>query len=179
MPFGLNNLKKIFNPTIFYNFKEANYFVLCQITCTLWPLFQTLFGINLGTSQYRSFSLFVGQTCKFVVNTCNAGAGALAVTVEGPSKVKLECKEVDEGYEFTYSPTAPGDYMITIRYAGVNIAGSPFKAKIEGIYLQHYIIFFGGIIVVLSIFIGSVFMDLMKICGQESYQYHALLEIAR
>lgn len=71
-----------------------------------------------------------------MVNTCNAGAGALAVTVEGPSKVKLECKEVDEGYEFTYSPTAPGDYMITIRYAGVNIAGSPFKAKIEGIHLQ-------------------------------------------
>lgn len=92
-----------------------------------------------------------------MVNTCNAGAGALAVTVEGPSKVKLECKEVDEGYEFTYSPTAPGDYMITIRYAGVNIAGSPFKAKIEGIYLQHYIIFFLGIIVVLSIFIGISF----------------------
>lgn len=91
---------------------------------------------NLGTSQYSSFYSFVGQTCKFVVNTCNAGAGALAVTVEGPSKVKLECKEVDEGYEFTYSPTAPGDYMITIRYAGVNIAGSPFKAKIEGIHLQ-------------------------------------------
>lgn len=91
---------------------------------------------NLGTSQYSNFYSFVGQTCKFVVNTCNAGAGALAVTVEGPSKVKLECKEVDEGYEFTYSPTAPGDYMITIRYAGVNIAGSPFKAKIEGIHLQ-------------------------------------------
>jgi filamin len=66
------------------------------------------------------------------VNTVNAGAGALAVTVEGPSKVKLECREVDEGYEFTYCPKAPGDYLITIRYAGVNIAGSPFKAKVEG-----------------------------------------------
>ena len=64
----------------------------------------------------------------------NAGAGALAVTVEGPSKVKLECKEVDEGYEFTYNPTAPGDYLITIRYAGTPIASSPFKAKIEGLY---------------------------------------------
>ena len=74
-----------------------------------------------------------------MVNTCNAGAGALAVTVEGPSKVKLECKEVDEGYEFTYNPTAPGDYMITIRYAGVNIAGSPFKAKIEGRFLYNLI----------------------------------------
>ena len=67
------------------------------------------------------------------MNTVNAGAGALAVTVEGPSKVKLECKEVDDGYEFTYNPTAPGDYLITIRYAGTGIAGSPFKAKIEGL----------------------------------------------
>lgn len=77
---------------------------------------------------------FSDTVCKFIVNTVNAGAGALAVTVEGPSKVKLECKEVDEGYEFTYNPTAPGDYLITIRYAGTNIAGSPFKAKIEGLF---------------------------------------------
>ncbi|XP_076078656.1 filamin-A-like isoform X12 [Mytilus galloprovincialis] len=73
-----------------------------------------------------------GQPAKFLVNTVNAGPGALGVTVEGPSKVKLECAEKDEGYEFTYTPTAPGDYLITIRYAGVHIAGSPFKAKIEG-----------------------------------------------
>ena len=73
-----------------------------------------------------------GQVSKFIVNTVNAGAGALAVTVEGPSKVKLECREVDEGYEFTYCPKAPGDYLITIRYAGVNVAGSPFKARVEG-----------------------------------------------
>ncbi|XP_048239132.1 filamin-A-like isoform X3 [Haliotis rufescens] len=72
-----------------------------------------------------------GQVSKFFVNTVNAGAGALAVTVEGPSKVRLECKETEEGYEFTYTPNAPGDYLITIRYAGVHIAGSPFKAKVE------------------------------------------------
>jgi len=54
------------------------------------------------------------------------------VTVEGPSKVKLECREVEEGYEFSYSPTAPGDYFITIKYAGTNIAGSPYKARVEG-----------------------------------------------
>ncbi|XP_041349933.1 filamin-A-like isoform X2 [Gigantopelta aegis] len=73
-----------------------------------------------------------GQVSKFFVNTVNAGAGALAVTVEGPSKVRLECKESNEGYEFTYTPTAPGDYLVTIKYAGVHIAGSPFKAKVEG-----------------------------------------------
>jgi filamin len=74
-----------------------------------------------------------GQLCKFIVNTVNAGSGALAVTIDGPSKVQLSCREVDEGYEFTYSPTAPGDYLITIKYAGsAHIPGSPFKAHIEG-----------------------------------------------
>ncbi|CAL1528168.1 unnamed protein product [Lymnaea stagnalis] len=85
----------------------------------------TAYGDGLKTGR-------TGQVAKFIVNTVNAGSGSLAVTVEGPSKVKLECREVDEGYEFSYSPTAPGDYLICIRYAGVNIAGSPFKAKIEG-----------------------------------------------
>ncbi|GFR73948.1 filamin-C [Elysia marginata] len=85
----------------------------------------TAYGDGLRTGR-------TGQVAKFIVNTVNAGSGSLAVTVEGPSKVKLECKEVDEGYEFSYRPTAPGDYLISIKYAGVQIAGSPFKAKIEG-----------------------------------------------
>ena len=64
------------------------------------------------------------------MNTVNAGSGALAVTVDGPSKVQLNCKEVQEGYEFTYTPSAPGDYLITIKYAGnVHIPGSPFKVQ--------------------------------------------------
>jgi filamin len=74
-----------------------------------------------------------GEQCKFIVNTQKAGSGALAVTVDGPSKVQLNCREVDEGYEFTYTPTAPGDYLITIKYAGnMHVPGSPFKARIEG-----------------------------------------------
>ena len=41
--------------------------------------------------------------------------------------------QVEEGYEFTYTPTAPGDYLITIKYAGnTHIPGSPFKARITG-----------------------------------------------
>jgi len=74
-----------------------------------------------------------GKPCKFIVNTVNAGSGALAVTVDGPSKVQLNCKEIEEGYEFMYTPTTPGDYLITIKYAGnTHIPGSPFKARITG-----------------------------------------------
>ena len=73
----------------------------------------------------------------------NAGSGALAVTVDGPSKVQLNCREVEEGYEFTYTPTAPGDYLITIKYAGnTHIPGSPFKARITGQLILNTIIGF-------------------------------------
>jgi len=81
-----------------------------------------------GLSQGRT-----GEKCEFVVNTSQAGAGALAITVDGPSKVALDCKEVTEGYKVSYTPLAPGDYLITIKFAGNHhISGSPFKAVISG-----------------------------------------------
>jgi len=87
--------------------------------------------------------MYVGQLCRFIVNTVNAGSGALAVTIDGPSKVQLSCREIDEGYEFTYSPSAPGDYLITIKYAGsTHIPGSPFKAHIEGTVTSEYFVRF-------------------------------------
>jgi len=81
-----------------------------------------------GLSQGRT-----GEKCEFVVNTSQAGAGALAITVDGPSKVALDCKEVPEGYKVSYTPLAPGDYLITIKFAGNHhISGSPYKAVISG-----------------------------------------------
>lgn len=74
-----------------------------------------------------------GSACEFVVNTSNAGPGALAVTIDGPSKVKMDCVECPEGYRVTYTPMAPGNYLISIKYGGpYHIVGSPFKAKITG-----------------------------------------------
>ncbi|CAF1669362.1 unnamed protein product, partial [Adineta ricciae] len=74
-----------------------------------------------------------GHPCEFLIDTMNAGAGALAVTVDGPSKVQLDCREVAEGYRVSFTPTAPGDYLITIKFAGINIAGSPFKCLVGGV----------------------------------------------
>ncbi|CAK6970914.1 filamin-A isoform X1 [Scomber scombrus] len=74
-----------------------------------------------------------GTACEFIVNTTNAGPGALAVTIDGPSKVKMDCVECPEGYRVTYTPMAPGNYLISIKYGGpYHIVGSPFKAKITG-----------------------------------------------
>lgn len=73
-----------------------------------------------------------GQKAKFIVRTAGAGSGLLAVFIDGPSKVSLSCKEVDEGYEFIYTPFCAGDYLITIKYGNIPIAGSPWKAVATG-----------------------------------------------
>ncbi|KAM4570007.1 filamin-C-like isoform 1-T1 [Odontesthes bonariensis] len=74
-----------------------------------------------------------GVASEFIVNTCNAGAGALSVTIDGPSKVKMDCQECPEGYKVSYTPMAPGSYLISIKYGGPqHIVGSPFKAKVSG-----------------------------------------------
>ncbi|XP_030622681.1 filamin-C-like isoform X2 [Chanos chanos] len=78
-----------------------------------------------------------GVPSEFVVNTCNAGSGALSVTIDGPSKVKMDCFECAEGYKVTYTPMAPGNYLISIKYGGPqHIVGSPFKAKVTGARLS-------------------------------------------
>ncbi|XP_044042316.1 filamin-C-like isoform X11 [Siniperca chuatsi] len=74
-----------------------------------------------------------GVASEFIVNTCNAGSGALSVTIDGPSKVKMDCQDCPEGYKVSYTPMAPGHYLIAIKYGGPqHIVGSPFKAKVSG-----------------------------------------------
>ncbi|TTJ07843.1 Filamin-A [Bagarius yarrelli] len=72
-----------------------------------------------------------GVPAEFVVNTSNAGSGALSVIIDGPSKVKMDCSECVDGYKITYTPMAPGNYLISIKYGGPqHIVGSPFKARV-------------------------------------------------
>ncbi|XP_043802401.1 filamin-A isoform X4 [Apis laboriosa] len=73
-----------------------------------------------------------GQKTDFIIDTCNAGSGALCVTVDGPSKVAMDCTEVEEGYKVRYTPLVPGDYYISIKYDGYHIVGSPFKVPCTG-----------------------------------------------
>ncbi|CAL1273258.1 unnamed protein product [Larinioides sclopetarius] len=73
-----------------------------------------------------------GTKTDFIVDTCSAGTGTLAVTIDGPSKVSMDCTEVEEGYKVRYTPLAPGDYFITVKYNGYHISGSPFKVACSG-----------------------------------------------
>ncbi|KAL8212536.1 UNVERIFIED_CONTAM: hypothetical protein K2H54_050177 [Gekko kuhli] len=90
------------------------------------PALVTAYGPGLESG-------ITGLQSAFTINTTKAGPGTLAVTIEGPSKVKMDCQEAPEGYKVMYTPMAPGNYLIGIKYGGPNhIAGSPFKAKVTG-----------------------------------------------
>lgn len=53
------------------------------------------------------------------------------MAIEGPSKTEIQCKDNEDGTcTVSYLPTAPGEYLITVKFADKNIAGSPFTAKI-------------------------------------------------
>jgi filamin len=73
-----------------------------------------------------------GHKTDLIIDTCNAGAGTLNVTIDGPSKVSMDCTEVEEGYKVRYTPLLPGDYYMTIKYNHMHIVGSPFKITCVG-----------------------------------------------
>lgn len=81
-------------------------------------------GLEKGTTGVQS---------EFIIKTATATPGALTVAIDGPSKVKMDCQDFPEGYKVLYTPMAPGDYLIGIKYGGpYHIAGSPYKAKVTG-----------------------------------------------
>ena len=73
----------------------------------------------------------VNKPAEFTVNALNAGSGALALSIDGPAKVKMNCVEQDDGtYKVIYNPTVAGVYEISIRFAGQHIPGSAYKVRI-------------------------------------------------
>lgn len=72
-----------------------------------------------------------GLPAEFTVNALDAGSGALALSIDGPAKVKMNCVEQDDGtYKVIYNPTLAGVYEISIRFAGQHIPGSAYKVRI-------------------------------------------------
>lgn len=85
-----------------------------------------------------------GEKTDLIIDTCNAGAGTLAVTIDGPSKVAMDCTEVEEGYKVRYTPLLPGHYYMTIKYNQMHIVGSPFKIKCTGLLKQCLLLKFSN-----------------------------------
>lgn len=52
------------------------------------------------------------------------GYGGLALSIEGPSKVDINCEDMEDGTcRVTYCPTEPGNYNVNIKFAEKHIPG--------------------------------------------------------
>ena len=86
---------------------------------------------------------FVGQEGSFTIETEEAGYGTMSLNVKGPKggfKINLDRHPAnDRTILASYSPQHAGVYVISIKWAGVEIPGSPFQVNIreEGRKAHH------------------------------------------
>lgn len=53
-----------------------------------------------------------------------AGYGGLSLSIEGPSKADIDCKDKPDGTcQVTYKPTQSGTYVISIKFADEHVPG--------------------------------------------------------
>jgi hypothetical protein len=70
------------------------------------------------------------------VNSHNAGYGGLSLSIEGPSKAEIQCKDNEDGtLNISYKPTEPGYYIVNLKFADHHVDGSPFTVKVDVCYI--------------------------------------------
>ena len=83
---------------------------------------------------FKSSGLRGGKPNKkadFTVDTRDAGYGGLGLSVEGPSKVEINCVDNEDGTcSVDFTPAEAGQYLINVTYADVHVPGSPFKCRV-------------------------------------------------
>lgn len=63
--------------------------------------------------------------CFYNVSFLYSGYGGLALSIEGPSKVDINCEDMEDGTcRVTYCPTEPGSYIVNIKFAEKHIPGA-------------------------------------------------------
>lgn len=72
-------------------------------------------------------------TNEFTVYTERGGIHGLSVGIDGPSRAEIRTSDNRDGtVKVQYTPRAPGDYKITIRYDGISVKGSPYTVRVRG-----------------------------------------------
>lgn len=85
-----------------------------------------------------SFSLrrvFIGDLKRknLKLNDNFLGYGGLSLSIEGPSKAEIQCKDNEDGtLKISYKPTEPGYYIVNLKFADHHVEGSPFTVKVTG-----------------------------------------------
>ena len=76
----------------------------------------------------------VGREIKSWIDTRRAGPGELTAHCTGPRKVAY-CELYDHGdatFTLNVKPQEPGRHLLTIKYGGQHVTGSPFSLKVAG-----------------------------------------------
>ncbi|XP_059383627.1 filamin-B isoform X3 [Carassius carassius] len=75
---------------------------------------------------------FVGEQAEFIIDTSRAGSGRLAIRVDGPCEVALQCLDNQDGTcTVFYLPKEHGMYKINVLFDNSHITGSPFQSVIQ------------------------------------------------
>uniref|UniRef100_A0A671QBH2 Filamin B, beta (actin binding protein 278) n=1 Tax=Sinocyclocheilus anshuiensis TaxID=1608454 RepID=A0A671QBH2_9TELE len=75
---------------------------------------------------------FLGEQAEFIIDTSRAGSGRLAIRVDGPCEVTLQCLDNQDGTcTVFYLPTEHGMYKINVLFDNSHITGSPFQSVIQ------------------------------------------------
>lgn len=75
---------------------------------------------------------FIGEQAEFIIDTSRAGSGRLAIRVDGPCEVTLQCLDNQDGTcTVFYLPTEHGMYKINVLFDNSHISGSPYQAVIQ------------------------------------------------
>ncbi|CAJ0585259.1 unnamed protein product, partial [Mesorhabditis spiculigera] len=72
----------------------------------------------------------VHEENEILVNTSDAGTGSLGVSIQGPSKADLVCREVERGLiAIRYQVEEPGIYMVFLKFGDEPVKGSPISIE--------------------------------------------------
>ena len=59
----------------------------------------------------------IGVPCEYLLSTKDSGGGKLGVSVEGPVPTEIHCDPTgNDEYKIHFTPTAPGSYVVFIRF---------------------------------------------------------------
>lgn len=111
--------------SVAYNYKSV-----CLQLKFYWKQMSLLLAFLLGLYQVR-----LHEREEFLVSLHGAGKGQLEITGVSPSgetvPVDLQLSESEpDTYIVNYTPSEIGEHKIYVKFAGVNVRGSPFVVKV-------------------------------------------------
>lgn len=101
------------------------------------PFYMALYKHNYTVYVIRKIildtTIFVQRRQNNATLSYYIGYGGLSLSIEGPSKAEIQCKDNEDGtLNISYRPTEPGYYIVNLKFADHHVDGSPFTVKVTG-----------------------------------------------